>query len=247
MADDKKSGYIYLDRSIQESRLWKEQPFSKGQAWIDLILLANYEDKKMFYKDKTIICKRGTVNLSVLHLADRWGWNRKTVVKFLKQLQDGDSIEYNPSKYRTMISIINYDLYQNKRTTKTHVSSEFSQNEGQRYGQRNFQKTEKSGQRNFQKTEKSGQRNFQKTEKSGQRSGQRNSTSVLGFDEIRDNEVDNAMDNAMDITKEIKEIKESKESKGNKENIDDSLFREEHNGLSREEWESGTRMMGQSY
>jgi hypothetical protein len=54
----------------------------------------------------------------------------------------------------------------------------------------------------------------------------------------------NGMHNGMHITKEIKE---SKESKGNKENIDDSLFREEHNGLSREEWESGTRMMGQSY
>jgi hypothetical protein len=110
MADDKKSGYIYLDRSIQESRLWKEQPFSKGQAWIDLILLANYEDKKMFYKDKTIICKRGTVNLSVLYLTNRWGWNRRTVTKFLKQLQSGGSIEYKPSRYRTTISIVNYDF-----------------------------------------------------------------------------------------------------------------------------------------
>ena len=59
----------------------------------------------------------------------------------------------------------------------------------------------------------------------------------------------------MDITKELKVIKsndkELKEriskEKERKENIDDSLFREEHNGLSREEWESGTRMMGQPY
>ena len=63
------------------------------------------------------------------------------------------------------------------------------------------------------------------------------------------------MDNSMDITNKLKVIKSNDKElkvrvsndKELKENIDDSLFREEHNGLSREEWESGTRFMGQSY
>ena len=210
MADDKKdkyTGYIYLDRNIQESWMWEERPFSKGQAWIDLILLANHTDRKIPYKDKLVTCKRGTVNLSVLYLANRWGWNKKTVDKFLKQLQDGGSIEYKPSQYRTTIFIINYGTYQHKQPTKF-------QQKGQRYGQRK-------------------------------------PTSVLGSDEMRDN----SMDNSMDITNKLKVIKSNNKElkvrvskeKELKENIDDSLFREEHNGLSREEWESGTRMMGQPY
>ena len=39
-------GWIKLHRSIQDSWLWKKYPFSEGQAWIDLLMLANYEDEK---------------------------------------------------------------------------------------------------------------------------------------------------------------------------------------------------------
>lgn len=58
--------FLPLNRSIQKHWLWNEKPFSKGQAWIDLILLANYEDTKrvingmvqcMDYKGIYQICK----------------------------------------------------------------------------------------------------------------------------------------------------------------------------------------------
>lgn len=39
-------GWICLHRKIQESWLWELKPFSKGQAWIDLLINANFEDKK---------------------------------------------------------------------------------------------------------------------------------------------------------------------------------------------------------
>ena len=79
-------GWIPVYRQIQENWMWKEKPFSKGQAWIDLIMLANYEDKKMPYKGEVITCERGTVNLSISFLADRWGWSRKKTKKKLKSI-----------------------------------------------------------------------------------------------------------------------------------------------------------------
>ena len=39
-------GYIKLYRSIFNHWLWQDKPFSRGQAFVDLILLANYKDKK---------------------------------------------------------------------------------------------------------------------------------------------------------------------------------------------------------
>ena len=32
------SGWIKVSRAIQEHWVWDEKPFSKGQAWIDLLL-----------------------------------------------------------------------------------------------------------------------------------------------------------------------------------------------------------------
>lgn len=40
------SGWIKIHRDILYHEIWSDKPFSKGQAWIDLILLANHSDNK---------------------------------------------------------------------------------------------------------------------------------------------------------------------------------------------------------
>lgn len=72
-----RKGWIYLHRSLVDHWLWNDKPFSKGQAWVDLLLLANYEDVKIPYKGEVVTCERGVVNRSITFLADRWGWSRK--------------------------------------------------------------------------------------------------------------------------------------------------------------------------
>ena len=104
-------GWVAICRAIQEHWLWTEKPFSKGQAWIDLIMLANYEDKKMPYKGKVITCERGTVNLSISFLADRWGWSRHKTRDFLKLLEADNMVTVNATTNRTTITIENYALY----------------------------------------------------------------------------------------------------------------------------------------
>jgi hypothetical protein len=47
--DNMKRGWICLHRQIQDHWLWEDRPFSRGQAWIDLLMLANHEDKKMIF------------------------------------------------------------------------------------------------------------------------------------------------------------------------------------------------------
>lgn len=111
-------GWICIHRSIQEHWLWKDKPFSFGQAWVDLLMLANYEDKKTYCKGKLVVCKRGDVNLSLTELSKRWLWDRKKVKKFIMLLESDNMVTSNITKQRTTITIVNYGFYQDIGTTK---------------------------------------------------------------------------------------------------------------------------------
>ena len=113
-----KQGWVPVKRQIQEHWLWKDKPFSQGQAWIDLIMLANYEDKKMPYKGEIITCERGTVNLSISYLANRWGWSRHKARNFLNLLESDGMVTVKATTNRTTITVENYSVYNDVPTTK---------------------------------------------------------------------------------------------------------------------------------
>jgi len=105
-------GWIKLHRNIQEHWLWQDEPYDKARAWIDLLFLANYEDKKTSYKGSVIICKRGDVNLSFSDLAERWHWSRQRVSRFIKLLESDQMVRASVTTRRTVITIVNYDKFQ---------------------------------------------------------------------------------------------------------------------------------------
>lgn len=110
-------GYFAVDRQLFDHWLWEQKPFSEGQAWIDLIGLANFEDSKTPYKGKVITCKRGTVYRSISYLANRWGWSRDRARRFLKLLEDDEMIQLNATTNNTTITLVNYDFFQGSATT----------------------------------------------------------------------------------------------------------------------------------
>ena len=111
------NNFIPLNRSITNHWLWKDKPFTKGQAWIDLIMLANHTTVKTIYKDEIVECKRGDVNFSMSYLAERWGWDRKKVSRFLKALELDNMVRVNATTHRTTITLINYGTYNDKSPT----------------------------------------------------------------------------------------------------------------------------------
>lgn len=133
-------GWISLHRSLQDHWLWEEKPFSKGQAWIDLLMLANHEDHKKRYKGDIITCKRGEVDRSILWLAERWGWGRHKARDFLTLLEKDEMITINATTNRTTITIENYDRFQDcgatVGTTDEPTSGQRADNEGATSGQR---------------------------------------------------------------------------------------------------------------
>ena len=110
-------GWICLDRSILENPLWADKPFTVGQAWIDLLLLANHKDTVQTYNGQIITFKRGTVYRSISFLADRWGWDRRKVRRYLSLLEREEMGISNSTTHGTTITLINYDKYQGYGTT----------------------------------------------------------------------------------------------------------------------------------
>lgn len=114
-------GWICLHRSIQDSWLWenkKDECFSNGQAWIDMILLANHEEKKIRLNGDIVTIERGQFHTSVVKLADRWNWSRNRVNRFLKLLEKDDMIEAKgEAGCGTRITLINYGKFQDMRAS----------------------------------------------------------------------------------------------------------------------------------
>ena len=123
------AGWQKIYRDIQEHWLWEDKPFSRGQAWIDLILLVNHEDNKALIDGELVEVKRGSKITSLRKLAEQWGWSTTKVKKFLEQLEKDNMIKYKTDTKKTLVSIENYGLYQNgDNTEKTLKSGVFEKN-----------------------------------------------------------------------------------------------------------------------
>lgn len=133
----KTGSYIKLDRGLKSNFLWIEKPFSKGQAWVDLLLLAQGVEKEKQYRGRIQKQKSGEIYTSIIFLTKRWGWSRNKVYRFLEMLieqkmiaikgwkktehsdgtNDGTQIETNNGTTNgTIISIENWALYQTSET-----------------------------------------------------------------------------------------------------------------------------------
>jgi DNA replication protein DnaD len=110
-----------IHRSILDHWVWKDKPFAMGQAWMDLILLANHTDSKAVLRGLVYVVKRGQVFRSKLVLGERWGWSRGRVERFLKLLENEQMIKQQAGQHATFITLLNYDRLHDtafkKRTT----------------------------------------------------------------------------------------------------------------------------------
>ena len=132
----KTGSYIKLDRGLKKNTMWLEKPFSKGQAWVDLLLLAQGVNRDKEYRGKIQRMKPGIVYTSILYLSNRWGWYRAKVYRFLETLIDLGMVEIqgwtrndtrndtqnstkNSTTNGTIISIVNWASYQDCDTNNS--------------------------------------------------------------------------------------------------------------------------------
>jgi len=125
-------GWISVHRKIRDCEIiWDDKPFSRGQAWIDLLLMVNHEDKEILFNGCYRKIERGQTLTSLTKLSDQWGWSRKKTTKFLNELKMAQMLDLKSDNKSTTVTVINYDFYQvmgtarepqksSKRTSEEH-------------------------------------------------------------------------------------------------------------------------------
>ena len=152
-------GWIKLYRSIQDHWLWLSEPFTRGQAFIDLLMMANHKDKKIMFNGELIEVKVGTKITSLRQLGDRWSWSSKKVKKFLEQLQKDNMITFVSDNKKTLVTIENYSFYQSggntEETQKKHQgNAEEIQKKCRGISEENQKKNKGKSEENQRKTNK---------------------------------------------------------------------------------------------
>lgn len=113
-----KQGWISVHRQLEDHWLWEDKPYAKGQAWVDLLMLANHEDNKFLLGNELMEVKAGSFVTSISKLCKKWGWSNTKVIKFLDVLEAEKMIKRKSDTKKTVITIENYSVYQESKTKK---------------------------------------------------------------------------------------------------------------------------------
>ncbi len=140
-------GWIKLWRQIQDSEGYLSEPFTRTQAWIDLLLLANHKQGFIRVRGNRINVNRGQVGWSQVKLAERWKWSRGKVRRFLLEMeqQNDPQLVQQKSSLTSLITIVNYGHYQGDGTADSTENGQqtVQQTDSRRYTNKN-EKNEKN-------------------------------------------------------------------------------------------------------
>lgn len=114
----KGKGYFILQRALLDSELWTGEPFTRGQAWADLIGRANYETRETWIGARVVQIPRGTLFTTYEELAGRWHWSKKKTMRFVKELEKAEMCTAKSTTKGTAIFLDNYAKYQLQGTAK---------------------------------------------------------------------------------------------------------------------------------
>lgn len=110
----KRTTFFTIDRKLLEDETWLAEPFTKGQAWVDLIGRASYEDGALTKRGQILVSERG--------LSMRWKWTGSKVRRFLQKLEADGMITRSSNRsgsrstWGSILTIENYDSYQTPRS-----------------------------------------------------------------------------------------------------------------------------------
>lgn len=138
------AGWIKLHRKISHGDLWLSEKFTRGQAWVDMLMLANHTDGFIRSNGLKIQVKRGQIGWSELKLAERWKWSRGKVRRFFSELEEEKMIVQQKNRRSPLISLVNYKQHQQDGTTDSTTDSTTNgqETDKRRYTKKNDKKEE---------------------------------------------------------------------------------------------------------
>ena len=113
----RRDGWIAIHRKIQDHWLYpKNRPFTKYEAFIDILLEVNHEEGSWNSGELVLICNRGESLYSFDTWAKRWRWTKSKARRFLIFLEREKIIKLKNELKTTRLIVCNYEHYQPKRT-----------------------------------------------------------------------------------------------------------------------------------
>ena len=79
-------GWITLNRSLLDHYIWQDEPFTRGQAWVDLLLLATHEPRQALIDGQVVQLGIGEYVTTIRRLSERWSRSVDWVTKYLNLL-----------------------------------------------------------------------------------------------------------------------------------------------------------------
>ena len=111
-------GWIKLHRKIQDHWIYQEKrKFSRYEAWLDLLMLANHKDNKVLLGNELLLVEKGSFITSELKLMERWSWGKGKLRSFLEMLESDGMIIRKTDRKKTTITICNYSVYHDSEET----------------------------------------------------------------------------------------------------------------------------------
>lgn len=116
------SGFIALHREAFSHPVLKDP--ARFRAWFWLVANAAWKATKHDARGHTITVERGQLCAGREYLAKEWGWSPSAVERFLTRLETEQMIERQTGQMKTVITIRNYDKYQEKPEEGGHMSGQ---------------------------------------------------------------------------------------------------------------------------
>lgn len=82
-------------KELQSSLIWEDRPFSKLQAWLDLVFAIDYDN-----------IKSHSIIVAIDNLSIRWGWKKAQIKEFLSTLQCEHFLLYKIDDEKITIDVI---------------------------------------------------------------------------------------------------------------------------------------------
>jgi hypothetical protein len=105
-------GFYLMHRGWMDNPAFRDEPYTRAQAWCWLIENANFAAGRIEVKGKTVTVDRGQLRHSLRHLAKLWQWDEARVRRFLGRLESDEMIRCVVDAGQNLITILKYDTYQ---------------------------------------------------------------------------------------------------------------------------------------
>ena len=115
-------GMIFIPRSIRDHWLWEDD--RKFKRWCDLIMEAAWTRSKFRFGNVKGWLERGQQATSVRTLMHRWKTSTRYVTEFLNDLESENLITIEAMTTHTIITIVDYDIYQGSQSIEEGDPSE---------------------------------------------------------------------------------------------------------------------------